>query len=117
MDRTLHLADRSVRTGYVEAVATSPAHHGSGYGTQVMAEVGEIIRARYELGGLGTGAQHFYERLGWLTWRGPTSVLTDGRLVRTPDDDGFIMVLPTPISPPLDLDGPLACEWRVGDVW
>jgi aminoglycoside 2'-N-acetyltransferase I len=117
VERTLHLASRSVRTGYVEAVATSPAHQGLGYGTQVMAEVGEIIRAGYELGGLGTGAHHFYERLGWLTWRGPTSVLTGGRSVRTAEDDGAIMVLPTPTSPPLDLDGPLACEWREGDVW
>ena len=32
----------------------------------------------FELGCLGTGRQHFYERLGWLTWRGPSSV-------RTPD--------------------------------
>jgi hypothetical protein len=36
---------------------------------------------------------------------------------RTPDEDGFVMILTTPTSPALDLDLPLSCEWRPGDVW
>jgi hypothetical protein len=35
----------------------------------------------------------------------------------TPDDDGFVMVRLTPSTPPLDLDGPLVCDRRHGDVW
>jgi aminoglycoside 2'-N-acetyltransferase I len=35
----------------------------------------------------------------------------------TPDDDGFIMVLETPASPPLDVTAAIVCDWRPGDVW
>jgi aminoglycoside 2'-N-acetyltransferase I len=40
----------------------------------------------------------------------------DGPL-RTPNEDGYVMVLPTPASPPLDLTAAISCEWRPGDVW
>ena len=36
---------------------------------------------------------------------------------RTPDEDGYILVLPTLSSPPLDLAATISCEWRPGDVW
>ena len=76
-----------------------------------------FIRDRFELGALGTGRLHFYERLGWRTWTGPTSVRTPQGTQRTPDEDGYVMVLPTPSSPPLDLAARISCEWRPGDVW
>jgi aminoglycoside 2'-N-acetyltransferase I len=117
VERTLYVAGRPLATGYVEGVATAPQRQGSGLGTAVMEEVGAIIRAGYELGGLGTGAHHFYERLGWITWRGPTAVRTATGLRRTPDEDGYILVLPTPTSPPLDLDATLSCTERAGDDW
>ena len=66
---------------------------------------------------LGTGEQHFYERLGWRTWRGPAFVRTPDGARRTPDEEGFILVLETVTSPPLDLDAPISCDWRPGDVW
>ena len=52
----------------------------------------------------GPGRQRFYERLGWRTWTGPTAVARPRACARTPDEDGYIMVLTTPTSPPLDLD-------------
>jgi len=117
VERELHVDGRPRLTGYVEAVATAGQHQGTGLGTMVMRDVGSYIQDGFELGALGTGSHHFYERLGWLTWRGPTSVRTADRLLRTPDDDGYILVLPTPSSPTLDLDAPISCEWRPGDVW
>jgi aminoglycoside 2'-N-acetyltransferase I len=118
VERELHVGGHPVRTGYVEAVATSPKLQGRGLGSAVMEAVNAHIVADYELGALGTGAHAFYERLGWQTWRGPTFVRTDGGQRRTPDEDGDILVLPTPTSPtPLDLDAPLSCDWRPGDVW
>lgn len=117
VERTLYVGERPVRTGYVEAVATAPQRQGSGLGTIVMTEIGSMIRDGYELGGLGTGAHHFYERLGWIRWRGPTAVRTSAGLRRTPEEDGYILVLPTPTSPPLDLDAMLSCEDRAGDGW
>jgi aminoglycoside 2'-N-acetyltransferase I len=117
VERELHASGRPLRTGYVEAVATVPWSQERGYGTEVMRAVGGLIEDRYELGALGTGRHGFYERLGWRVWRGPTSVRTADGEIRTPEDDGFVLVLPTPTTPPLDEDGPLSCDWRPGDVW
>ena len=115
--RELRIAGRPVRTGYVEAVATSPRLQHTGIGTAVMTRVNAHIAERYELGALGTGSHAFYERLGWRTWRGPSSVRKRDGERATPDEDGYIMVLPIPASPPPDLDAPISCEWRPGDVW
>jgi hypothetical protein len=44
--------------------------------------------------------------------------VADGRLVRSPHEDGDIMVRLTPMTPPgLDLSGPIAVDWRPGEVW
>ena len=117
VERDLHIGGRPTRTGYVEAVAVDPARQGSGLGTQVMREVDSEIVARFELGALGTGAHHFYERLGWRVWQGPLSVRIGDVEARTPDEEGDILVLETPAMPSVDLGAPLSCEWRPGDVW
>jgi len=117
VERELHVAGRPLRTGYVEAVATAPAHQRRGYGTQVMQAIDAEIRAEYELGALGTGEIAFYARLGWRVWQGPTSVRTPAGERRTLDEDGGIMVLFTPSTPAIELDAPISCEWRPGDVW
>lgn len=114
--RDIHAGDRALATGYVEAVAVQPGEQGRGLGTAVMRVVAEIVE-NYELGALGTSEHGFYERLGWRTWRGPSSVRTEDGERPTPDDDGYLMVLATPTSPELDLDAPISCEWRPGDVW
>jgi aminoglycoside 2'-N-acetyltransferase I len=115
--RTLEVGGRRVRAGYVEAVATHPEAGGRGLGSSVMREIGEVIVAEYDLGALSTGAHGFYERLGWWPWRGPTFVRTAEGLVRTEDDDGGLMVLPTPVMPDPDVTASIVCEWRPGDVW
>ena len=117
VERDLHVGHRSLRAGYVEAVATLPDRQGLGYGTAVMREVDALIAQDFEMGALGTGSQGFYERLGWQVWRGPSSVRTDGGEQRTPDEDGYIMALITPQTPPIDIEAPISCEWRTGDVW
>jgi aminoglycoside 2'-N-acetyltransferase I len=117
VERTLEIGERTIRTGYVEAVATAPDRQGQGLGTRVMRLVAAYIEATFELGALGTGSHHFYERLGWLTWAGPAFVRTPEGPRRTPDDEGYILVLRTPTSPPFGLAEPIRCEWRPGDVW
>jgi aminoglycoside 2'-N-acetyltransferase I len=117
VERDIHVAGQALRTGYVEAVATDPQRQGQGLGSIVMTDVTEHIRERFELGGLGTGRQSFYGRLGWQIWAGPSSVRTSDGDQPTPGDDGYIMVLATPTSPPLDLTAPISCDWRTGDVW
>jgi aminoglycoside 2'-N-acetyltransferase I len=115
--RTLHVAGMPLRAGYVEAVATAAERQGRGFGSRLMQDVTAYIRERFVLGALGTGRLAFYERLGWAVWRGPSSVRVDGGERRTPDEDGYIMVLRTALSADLDLDAPISCEWRPGDVW
>lgn len=117
VERWLHIGGRPLRTGYVEAVATDPRWQGRGHGTTVMRAVTAWVRERFELGALGTGSHHFYERLGWRTWRGPSAVRTNQGTLATPDDDGYLLVLETPSSPDLDLTAPISCEWRPGDAW
>jgi aminoglycoside 2'-N-acetyltransferase I len=117
VEREIHVAGRPLRTGYVEAVATAPKDEGLGFGSLVMTDVTAYVRERFELGALGTGRHHFYERLGWSGWEGPSSVRTVDGPRPTPDDDGYIMVLATPTSPPLDPLAPISCDWRPGDVW
>ena len=116
VERALEIDHHPMRTGYVEAVATTPLRQGRGHGTSVMRAIGDEIRARFELGALGTGSHGFYERLGWETWAGPSSVRTPEGERRTPDDDGYIMILRTRSTPPLHPGAPISCEWRPGDV-
>lgn len=117
VERELQVDGQPLRTGYVEAVATAPDQQGAGFGSLVMEDVAAYIRDRFELGALGTARHTFYQRLGWRTWTGPSSVRTPEGIRRTPDEDGYILVLPTPSSPPFDLGAAISCEWRSGDVW
>lgn len=117
VERELHAGDHRLGTGYVEAVATLPAYRRRGHATELMRAVGEHIDRTFELGALDTGTKSFYERLGWVVWRGPTYVRTDSGLVRTPEEDGSVLVRPTPRSPQLDLSSPISCDWRPGDAW
>jgi aminoglycoside 2'-N-acetyltransferase I len=116
-ERTLWLDGAPLRVGYLEAVATWPAHQGRGHGSAVVLELDEIVRRDHQLGGLSTGRPSFYERLGWRRWRGSLAVRTEAGDVPTPEESGAIFVLPTPAIPDPNLDATLACDWRTGDVW
>ncbi|WP_433264140.1 GNAT family N-acetyltransferase [Actinosynnema sp. CS-041913] len=114
--RLLH-GGRALRAGYIEAVAVRADRRGRGHGASVMAALEGVVRGAYEVGALSASedALDFYAARGWRPWRGPSSVLAPGGPERTEDDDGGVFVLPVTAS--LDLDGPLACDWRDGDVW
>ena len=115
--RELVVRGRSVRAGYVEAVATLPARHGEQLGSRVMRLLDTGIEEGYELGALLTGRHSFYERLGWERWRGPSYVIEDGTWTRTADDDDGLMVLRFGSSADVDLASPIACHARPGDAW
>jgi aminoglycoside 2'-N-acetyltransferase I len=115
--RSLDVDGSEVRAGYVEAVATDPAAGGRGLGTAVMRAINDVIETDYELGALSTGSHGFYERLGWRRWQGSTWVRTAAGVVRTEEDDDGLMVLATRAIPEPDVDAPIVCEWREGDVW
>jgi aminoglycoside 2'-N-acetyltransferase I len=113
--RLLH-GDRALRAGYVEAVATASGHRRRGVGTAVMAGL-EALAPAYDLLALGATDDGvlLYRSRGWQQWRGRLSALTPGGVVRTPEDEGWLYVLPGGAL--LDLDGELTCDWRDGDVW
>ena len=115
--RTLWHRGRALRCGYVEGLAVRADHRGHGRAAEVMDALEKIIRESRDLGALSTTemALGFYVRRGWQPWRGPTSVQTPTGTLRTPEDDGGVLVLPA--AAPLDLDAPLTCDWRPGDVW
>jgi aminoglycoside 2'-N-acetyltransferase I len=118
VERELWTGPHRLRTGYVEAVATWPELQRRGLATRAMRAANEHIVTTYALGGLDTGSPGFYERLGWERWRGPTSTRTSEGERRTAEEDGYVMILRTPETPvDLDLDAPISCEWRPGDVW
>lgn len=122
VDRRIYVGDEmdvALDAGYVEHVATLPEVGGQGHGSTVMREINRIIQDEYAIGGLGTGSIGFYERLGWETWLGPTSVrMPDGERVRSPGDDGHVMILRTPRTPAtLALGAPIAVDWRAGEPW
>jgi aminoglycoside 2'-N-acetyltransferase I len=118
VERRLVIGTQPFRTGYVEAVAVTPSRQRRGAGTAVVAAIGDLIRARFELGALSSGEWGFYERLGWERWRGPTWVrAADGVRMRTPQDDDGVMVLRVVANQPIDVTEPIECEARAGDHW
>jgi aminoglycoside 2'-N-acetyltransferase I len=82
-----------------------------------MAGLEDVIDRAYDLGALAASdaGAALYAGRGWTRWRGPTSALTPAGIVRTPDEDGSVWVLP--VGRDLDPDGELTCDWRAGDLW
>jgi aminoglycoside 2'-N-acetyltransferase I len=122
VDRALHLGPEAAATvdgGYVENVATRTEMRSRGYATAVMEAVGRILREEYAIGALSTRSHGFYARLGWERWVGPTYVrMPDGERVRSAADDGGVMVLRTPRTPPaINLADPIAVDWRAIAPW
>ena len=115
--RFIEVADRPFHTGYVEAVATSPARQQEGFGSSVMTEVANLVRGKFEMGALSTDLHEFYSRLGWEQWHGPTYVRHGSELVRTEDEDDGIMVLRFDSSRDVDVAAAISCEARSGDDW
>ena len=116
--RQLVAGDQTLRTGYVEAVATGAAWRRQGIGSTLMDAVERLVTGGFELGALAASEDgaRLYQNRGWLHWVGQLSARTPDGVVPTPDEEVF--VLPTPTTPPvLDPDGPLTCDWRRGDLW
>lgn len=117
VSRQFVLEERVLHTGYVEAVAVHPDHHGAGIGRGLMGNIEDLIDDAYDLGALSaTGsALTFYKHLGWESWEGTTHVSGPDGVIRTSDDDGAVFV--RRVDTTLPLTGPLICDWRDGDVW
>lgn len=108
--------DPPLRTAYLEAVATDPAHQGRGFGTAVMRTLVSQVAA-FELAALSPTDRglHFYRRLGWQEWAGRLFIRQGSNLIETPDEG--VMIHRLPGSPRVDLNDSLSAEWRAGELW
>jgi aminoglycoside 2'-N-acetyltransferase I len=105
-----------LRTAFIDAVATDPAHQGQGYGSAVMQHLADDIGVDYVIGCLETERPSFFERLGWEVWCGPLAGRAAAGAVPTPDQTG-VMVLRLPNTPPLDLEAMLTIECQEARIW
>ncbi|MEY2461596.1 MAG: aminoglycoside 2-N-acetyltransferase [Acidimicrobiaceae bacterium] len=115
--RRLELPDRALHAGYVESVATHPLFQRRGCAAAAMQRIKQVIEETYDIGALSTGVPDFYVKLGWEFWRGVTFVNAPEGHVRTMEEDGGVLVLRTPRTGAIDLDAPITCDYRFGDVW
>ena len=117
VQRRLLYRDTALRCGYLEGFAVREDRRGQGLGTAVMNAAEQVVRGAYQLGALSASdaGRHIYAARGWLPWQGPTSVLSPAGVMRTPDDDSCLFVLP--VTAELDLTSEITCDWRDGDVW
>ena len=117
VQRRMLTGGRTLRCGYVEAVAVDVEFRRRGIGTALIRACDRIVRGGYHLGALGAtdAGVGLYTAAGWTRWEGPLSALTPDGIVRTPEEDGYIYVLE--LSEPLDVGAELTCDWREGDVW
>ena len=107
-----------LRTAYVEAVATAPAHRRQGHATTVLRRLADVIRLdpSWQLAALSPSDPAFYARLGWEPWRGPLAIRRGQSVEPTPDEG--VMILRLPATPPtLVTTSLLTAEWRVGELW
>jgi len=85
----------------------------------LMGQVGSIVHAQHELGGLSaiTDAVPLYLHRGWVSWTGATAALDCvGGVIATDDADGRIMLLDNQMhTVAIDRRSVLTSDWRPGD--
>lgn len=110
---------RTVRIGYVEAVAVAAHARRQGIGDALMGVVGQIVDNGFDMGLLAASDQGMplYLRHDWQVWKGRLGVYSPTGVQMTPDDDGCVMARLTPITATMALTDRLYCDWRDGAPW
>jgi len=108
-----------LRTAYVEAVATAPAHQRQGHATAVLRRLAGVIRTdpSWHLAALSPSDPVFYARLDWELWRGPLAIRRGEDIEPTPDDEQVMILRLPPTPPSLVTTSLLTADWRVGELW
>jgi aminoglycoside 2'-N-acetyltransferase I len=117
IQRRLLYGDLALRAGYFECVGVRADRRLRGHGTKMMEALQEQVRNTYDISALCSTSEAipFYSKLGWRVWGGPLLTLTPSGLRNESRYRNRICILEH--SLPLDLDAPLACDWRTGDPW
>jgi GNAT superfamily N-acetyltransferase len=114
--RLFEQGGRRINGVYGESMVTVPDLQGKGIGTIIAAMASADVLLHYELGAFAASKYHFYERLGWRKWAGPTFVLTESGRHPAAPERGAVMALIPPGSA-VDAAHDLTTDWRPGDVW
>ncbi|MEV0324181.1 GNAT family N-acetyltransferase [Streptomyces sp. NPDC050659] len=110
--RILHNG-RSLRVGYVEAVAVRPDLQRRGLGGQVMGALEQVIDGAYAFGALSASSEGegLYLARGWAEWKGTVGALGPQGPVPLPDEDPPLLW-----GADLDPSYELFFDWRDGDI-
>ncbi|MFE0137545.1 GNAT family N-acetyltransferase [Streptomyces sp. NPDC059037] len=110
--RILHNG-RSLRIGYVEAVAVRPSMQRQGLGGQVMGALERVIDGAYALGVLSASAEgeRLYLARGWVAWKGTVGAIGPDGVIQLPDEDAPLLW-----GADLDPSYELLFDWRDGDI-
>ncbi|WP_406399417.1 GNAT family N-acetyltransferase [Streptomyces sp. NBC_00879] len=115
--RVIHRG-RSLRIGYVEAVAVRADRRRRGLGGLVMEMLERVIDGAYGFGALSAsddGAE-LYRARGWRLWRGRIEALGPSGVVHLPDEEDTTYLRPAAARPLPDPSAALLFDWRDGDV-
>lgn len=112
--RLLH-AGRSLRVGYVEAVAVRPDRQRQGLGGLVMGALERVVERAYDMGALSASdeGQGLYLRRGWTPWKGPVGTLGPTGPALMPDEEPPLLWGGAALDP----EHALLIDWRDGDVF
>lgn len=115
--RVIH-ARRSLRIGYVEAVAVRADRRRRGLGGLVMDALERVIDGAYEFGALSASddGAALYRARGWRLWPGRIEALGPDSVVRLPGEEGSTFLRPAAARPLPKPPGPLVFDWRDGDL-
>ncbi|MFJ9040218.1 GNAT family N-acetyltransferase [Streptomyces sp. NPDC102406] len=109
---------RTLRVGYVEAVAVRADARRTGLGGRVMDALERVIVGAYDIGALAASSdgERLYLGRGWTRWSGPFAAYGPTGTVRLPDDEGPPFLFPAPAAHALDPARDLLLDWRDGDL-
>ncbi|WP_372351772.1 GNAT family N-acetyltransferase [Streptomyces sp. KL116D] len=108
---------RTLRVGYVEAVAVRQDARRAGLGGRVMGALERVIGAAYDLGALSASEDgaRLYAARGWLRRDGPFAAYGPDGVVQLPDEDPPFL-FPAAAARALDPSHRLLVDWRDGDI-
>ncbi|MFF5831222.1 GNAT family N-acetyltransferase [Streptomyces bacillaris] len=115
--RVLH-EGRSLRVGYVEAVAVRPGRRRQGLGHRVMGALERVVDGAYAFGALSASdaGAALYAARGWQVWPGSLAALGPQGTVALPEEEGSTYVRAAAGHVLPGADHPLVFDWREGDL-
>lgn len=116
VQRAVLVGHTPFRAGYLEAMGVYPDWQRHGIGKELMQHVNEQMERGYDFGLLSPSdeGRALYAISGWVDWRGELRSFTPTGISATPDEE--IMVYCRANST-IDVQQPLTCDYRSGDIW